>query len=224
MADERRIHASLAEPVLLERQNAAERIHVASDRLHPALPPGPHGRRDVGHHPNALLSQLLREPEIEIGRIDQQRHVRPRPPGEVGDLPKDRENPPQLREHFADAHHGELAHIPESLGSRPPAVFASEPRHLQTRLQLGERPQHAPGEQVAGGLAAGHQHPGHGRSAAETPITTRSHGPPARASGHGRPAASRRLPLPEPAPWSPRTSSPCAIPLPAGRIGRPAPA
>lgn len=64
-----------AKKLELERENAKKKVDAAAHRLHPTLAPGPNLRRHQVDHGDSLLLQLLRQAEMEVGRIGQDGEV-----------------------------------------------------------------------------------------------------------------------------------------------------
>ena len=76
MADELDGHAGPLVQCLLEREDHEHAVREALDDLHPARSPGPQLRPDVIHDRNAPCVKRLAKPEVEVGEVDGDEHVR----------------------------------------------------------------------------------------------------------------------------------------------------
>ena len=72
-----RPEAARVVPALLEAEEDEHRAADPRDRLRAPPAPGPHLRRDVEHDGHAGLREALREREVEVGRVDEDRGVGP---------------------------------------------------------------------------------------------------------------------------------------------------
>ena len=108
------------------------------------------------HGADATGLELAFEAEVEVGRIDADEHVRA-PVDKARTQPASkRQQPRQVREHFAEAHHCQLAGVVPGVDAGVAhriAADACEPGIRETRPQAVDQSR---AEQVARGLA-GHQ-------------------------------------------------------------------
>ena len=63
--------------LLLERKDDQHAVGDALHGLHPSRPPGPQLRADVVDDRHAELAHRVRQPEIEVGKVDRDEHVGP---------------------------------------------------------------------------------------------------------------------------------------------------
>ena len=59
----------------LEREQGQHQVAGLANLQHALLPPGPHGRADVMHGLDASLTQLELESQVEIRRINADKHI-----------------------------------------------------------------------------------------------------------------------------------------------------
>src|SRR5262245_58312498 len=77
MADELGRYAVPLVELLLERQDDEHPNDDALDLVHPAFTPGPHLRADVIHYRNADGFEAPRQPQVEVGQVEQDGELRP---------------------------------------------------------------------------------------------------------------------------------------------------
>ena len=122
MPDELRAHAVLAVELRLERQQAQHEVHDCADGAHAPLPPGPHLRTHVLNRAQALVLQLLREPQIEVRRVDADEDVRPPRAGTRAQRsPRRRSSRGRCVQHFDEPHDREL--VRGAQASQPAATI-----------------------------------------------------------------------------------------------------
>src|ERR1700680_2759131 len=70
MADETRIHATVAVKLLFEGKNHQSLVDILAQQSNPPLPPSPELRTNVIHDRNTALPHLPSHPPVESRRID----------------------------------------------------------------------------------------------------------------------------------------------------------
>ena len=155
MSNERHRDARLAIQRLFEREDDQHVIHGLADRVQPSAPPGPDLRRDVVDDAHSSAAEVAREPEVEVGIVDEHGHV--------GELPVDLgqyavEHPPQrpqMRDDLQQADDGQVLDVRQQLCALGGQPVAPEAEDLDPGLTQAELADELSCIEVAGGLAAG---------------------------------------------------------------------
>src|SRR5262245_38286168 len=107
MADELRVHAVRLVKLRLERENAEHEVYGLADRGDARLAPRPDLRAHVLHGLDAGALQRRRSRLIEVLRIDADERIDSLALDARDELPTQRKDPPQVRQHLEKAHHGD---------------------------------------------------------------------------------------------------------------------
>src|ERR1700733_9554839 len=71
MADEFGVHSAVVVEALLEREDDQHAVHIALDAADTVFLPGPKLGTDEINHRHSLAAQMLRQREIDVGKVDQ---------------------------------------------------------------------------------------------------------------------------------------------------------
>ncbi len=137
----RRLDSVRLVEVRFERQDHQHPRHVAHDLPHPVRAPSPDAGADEVRDRNLQRAKLPRQPQVEVGAVDQQRRRGPAVAGGVAERIHRIQDARQRRQHLGHAHHRELLGVDqrfESLRAHPRAARA-ERAHAGTQcLQLAQ--------------------------------------------------------------------------------------
>ena len=108
MADEHGIDAVLDEKLLLEGQQAKHAVNGFSNRLDPARAPRPDGRADVVDSRDSRRTQARLDAQVEIRRVDTDKHVRRVVLPAVDERPAQTQQARNVPQRFDEAHDGQF--------------------------------------------------------------------------------------------------------------------
>ncbi len=108
MTDEDSVDPLFVIQRLLERQDAQHPVRGLAHGLDPPGAPRPDRRADVVRRADAGLAQFLFQPEIEIGSVDADKHVRRRGRPTCSQRASQLEQPRNMRERLDQAHDREF--------------------------------------------------------------------------------------------------------------------
>ncbi len=117
MAHELRVDSSLAIELLFEREDHQHLAHIFSDPFDAALLPGPELRADVINHRDIQFVEFARQPQVEVGKVDEDSGVRTAIAGFADYLAKATIDVGNVLDHLDDADLGDLAGVGQELAS-----------------------------------------------------------------------------------------------------------
>ena len=124
----------------------------------PALP-GPDLRADEIDHLDSAILELLSQPDIETGRVNEDSQLGTPAFGVIEQCVETAIGPWQPRYHLRDADHGELVGIHNRLNARSPHEFAATAEEIDFGQPLTEGSSQPGAVDVTRALA-GHHHQG----------------------------------------------------------------
>ena len=151
--------------LFLEGKDDQHPVGYALHRLHPAWPPRPQLRADVVDDRHAELAHGVREPEIEVGKIDRDEHIGSRRGG-VGQQPTiDRVGARKDARHFQEAGDRQALEVVNQGRACAAEPLAAEASNHCGRIESKEFAGQRAGVEVPGRLTAG-DHDAHGSGVA----------------------------------------------------------
>ena len=136
MTDELDRNPMLPVQIFFERENHEHAVRESPNGVDPPRPPCPDLRADVVDDRNAQALDAWRQPEIEVGRIDDDERGGLLRPGRLEQPAPDREHLRNLRERLGEAGHGDPAVVGNQLAAGGLKVRSAEPGDLQIGLAL----------------------------------------------------------------------------------------
>src|SRR6516162_9629228 len=118
--------------LLLERENHQHFIYKFADEPNARLSPGPKLRADVVHDRNTSSLQLPRQPEVEIGKVNQHGDLGPAAVHRSHHLAKQSINARQMSHHLRKANNRDLMSIDNQIASSLSHRLAAHSEELST--------------------------------------------------------------------------------------------
>src|ERR1700686_3037741 len=136
MADERRVHATLAIKLLLKRKNHQSLVDVVAQQAHASLSPSPELRRHIIDRRNPALFHLARDTPVERRRIDNDGEVRLALVRFFNQMPIEPENLWQMAKNLGDANDRKILGVDDSLASGSPHALPAHPKEFKPTLRV----------------------------------------------------------------------------------------
>ncbi len=117
MSHKLRIDAALAIELLFEREDHQHLAHVFANPLDAPLLPGPQLRADVINDRHIQFVQFARQPQVEVGEVDEDSSVGTAIAGFADHFAKAAIDAGNVLDHLDDADFGDLASVGQQLAS-----------------------------------------------------------------------------------------------------------